>query len=441
MRAAIDADFNADSRALSVKLEIYFDGPLTVSKDDYLIDASWLEEGSAESTNPFGAVSSNELSFRLYNENGMFSPTNTSSPYFGKIKPGVLVVPFIRPEDTDEEVEWEKLGEYYVTGWDAAITGTYADITANDKWQDIFSSAAPNYPVERNVTHKQSFDNIFSLMGHEVLVSEGLNKLLLFSFIEGTPLNFIEEIATGAIAFCTCNKQGTPIIEPFIKDREVRAVLTDSNQIKTVMANQSITKAYDGVEFTYGIPQISEQDKLVDLQKLEVPVGISALNNIAFGKGPVWRLKYITVDSTLNEVKLAGCTSSPWLLNVLLDNTHTEPNIIGLSAYGTTLLFTDIVLADSVSKLLQVNSRYVQEAEYAQQYKAILEAFVNNAVPTLSLSIRGNPLLNIGDRVIVQSTKYQLNYDGVIQRLSYSYVGGLSCEMTLLNNALLQEVL
>lgn len=63
MRPLVDADFNAASREISMRLDIYLDEtPLEVTKQNYLIDSSWLEEGSADSSNPFGAVSSNELS-------------------------------------------------------------------------------------------------------------------------------------------------------------------------------------------------------------------------------------------------------------------------------------------------------------------------------------------------------------------------------------------
>ena len=156
MRPLVDADFNAASREISMRLDIYLDEtPLEVTKQNYLIDSSWLEEGSADSSNPFGAVSSNELSFRLYNDNGIFSPTNPSSPYFGKIRNGIKVIPYINVEGT----EWEQLGEYFVTDWEAAITGTYADVITNDQWYQIFSSAAPNYPVTLSLPFNEMLYN------------------------------------------------------------------------------------------------------------------------------------------------------------------------------------------------------------------------------------------------------------------------------------------
>ena len=151
MRAATDADFNQMGRYLSIKLAIYFDGlaadPLTVVKSQYLMDASWLEEGSADSSSLFGTVSSNELTFRLLNKDGMFSPTNAAGPYYGKIKAGVPVVLYIKPENDNDDVDWTQLGIYFTTGWTAEVTGLYADVTANDVWYNILKQPIPNYPV------------------------------------------------------------------------------------------------------------------------------------------------------------------------------------------------------------------------------------------------------------------------------------------------------
>ena len=86
IRDATDEDFNAHSRCILLKLDIFFDGlqnePLTVTRSDYLIDAELLEEAGAEDNNPLGAISANELAFSLYNDSGIFSPTNTESPYY-----------------------------------------------------------------------------------------------------------------------------------------------------------------------------------------------------------------------------------------------------------------------------------------------------------------------------------------------------------------------
>ena len=89
-RLATDADYNSKSRKILMKIDVYFNGPTqaptVMSVSDYLIEAEILEESGAESNWPLGSVSSNELTFSLHNKDAMFSPTNESGPYFGKIK-------------------------------------------------------------------------------------------------------------------------------------------------------------------------------------------------------------------------------------------------------------------------------------------------------------------------------------------------------------------
>ncbi len=437
MRPLTDLDFNAASREISVRLDIYLDEvPLEVTKENYLIDASWLEEGSADSSNPFGAVSSNELSFRLYNDNGLFSPTNTSSVYFGKIRNGVKIIPYIKTKDT----EWQQLGEYFVTDWSAAITGTYADVIANDMWYQIFSSASPNYPVLLATSFKSMLTDVYAMMGYDVQVSDELTEVLPVAFIEGTPLDFTQEVLTGALAFCTCDKAGRPVILPFISNRPVRAVLTDADQIKVVNAKQSTTKTYEGVELTYVIPSYTEVSKLVKLTDIEVAPGTTKILNIASSSTPVLKHTLVDIQSTLEKVSLVTYTASSQLLSFEILNPSQVSVATSLSVYGIPVIFTDVVVSDNSTTLLKVKSRYIQTVEYAMKYRELLENVVNSPVPFLTLSIRGNPLLNIGDRVQVNSANYNLFFDGVIQRMSYNYDGGLSCEMTLMNSAILEEV-
>lgn len=445
MRLATDADFNKTSRYLSLKLEVFFDGvdsaPLVITNNNYLVDADWLEEGSAESTNPFGAVSSNELSFRLYNRDGMFSPTNVEGPYYNKIKLGICVVPYLKPIEDNEEIGWVQAGKYYVTGWEAAITGTYADVVANDGWLKVFNSFTPSYEVERNVTFKEALDHIFDLMGFSVAVSDSLNKNLLFSYVEGTPLKYLEEFSKGALAFCTCDAQGNLKIESFVGQRTVRATLTDSDQIKSVSAKQSITKAYDGVSLTYVLPQVSTLLKLIDIQDISVVEGESEFTKLLFSAGPLSDVTTIALQSADSAIELVDYEASPWHITLKVNNTSGSEAPVSISVHGNIVVFTDIVLTDEVDALLKVSSKYVQNAEYATIYRNVLTSFINSKIPFITVSIRGNPLLSIGDRIKVQSTKYALNFDGIIQRLTYKYAGGLSCEMTLLNSEIVQGVM
>lgn len=438
-RVATDDDFNNASRYLDTRLDIYFTStPLTVSKTDYLIDADWLEEGSAESSNPFGVISSNELSFRLFNKHSMFSPTNPSGPYYGLIKSGVKVVLYIRPLYDNEEVEWVELGTYYVTGWHTQVTGAYADVVANDEWYDIFNSPDPNYPIEPDTTYYRYLTGFFNLLGFNVDVDPALNRGLEYGYVEGSIKDFMQEFTAASLSYVTSSKNGRPRIGALTNTGPVRATLTDANQIITVTSKQSITRAYDGVELTYSVPQISAPTSLVRLNGQVFTQGINEISNVAL-KGPLLQVAAANIKSTSNAVLLNSYHATQWLITLFIECLE-EYGDGDIEVFGKVLNNIDFTLADDSLTLFTVANRYIQTQAYAKYYKSILNAFVNSNTPLLSLEIRGNPLLNIGDKVLVSSAKYNLTYSGIIQRMDYRNSGGLRCNMTLLNTNIIQGV-
>lgn len=441
-RDATDDDYNAHSRCILFKLDIFFDGlsspPLTVTRSDYLIDAELLEEAGAESSNPLGAVSANELSFSLYNENGIFSPTNTTGPYYGKIKTNVPIIPYMKPDDDNvTEINWTKMGLYYVSDWNATVTGAAASIIADDKLQQVFLEPSPTIPVGLNKTQKAFFQEVFDALGYPASISDNLTALLLYTFIEGEPKKFLQEMLQGAIAYCLCNKEGNIVVEPLDGTKELRATITDSDQIISVDAKQSIIKTYGGVELTYALPQLTEAIQLLQIKEANVPAGMFTHNKVAFTKGPVKVVTnaYALTDS--KEVTIVDYVSSPWDITMTTKNESTQV-ASDLVVYGIAVDFVESILTDNVTNILKVKNRYIQSTEYANKYKAMLEAFVNSDMPTLTLQVRGNPLLNVGDKIRVLSTNYNLDFTGILQRVSYKYVGSLSCEITLLNSNILE---
>lgn len=443
IRDATDEDFNAHSRCILLKLDIFFDGlqndPLTVTREDYLIDADILDEAGAEDNNPLGAISANELSFSLYNEDGIFSPTNPESPYYGKIKTNVPIIPYMKPDMYDgTEVNWIKMGVYYVSDWNATVTGAAASITADDKLQQVFLEPAPVIPVGLNKTQAAFFQEVFDALGYAAKISQDLNATLLYTFTEGEQKKFLQEMLQGAIAYCTCDKNGGIVIEPLDSTRPLRATLTDADQIISVDAEQSIVKTYGGVELTYVLPQLTEAIQLLEIKDANVPAGIFTHNKVAFSKGPAKVITNVCAITENKEVAIVDYVNSPWDITLITKNESTTKATSNLTVYGIAVDFVETILTDNVSNVLKVKNRYIQSTEYAIKYKEMLEAFVNSDMPTLTLQVRGNPLLNVGDKVRVQSERYNLDFTGILKRISYKYIGSLSCEITLLNSDILE---
>ena len=297
---------------------------------------------------------------------------------------------------------------------------------------------SPVIPVGLNKTQADFFQEVFDALGYAANISKDLNATLLYTFTEGEQKKFLQEMLQGAIAYCTCDKNGDIVIEPLDSTRPLRATITDADQIISVDAEQSIVKTYGGVELTYVLPQLTEAIQLLEIKEVNVPAGIFTHNKVALSKGPAKVITNVYAITENKEVAIIDYVNSPWDITLITKNESTTQATSDLAVYGIAVDFVETILTDNVSNVLKVKNRYIQSTEYASKYKEILEAFVNSDMPTLTLQVRGNPLLNVGDKICVQSEKYNLDFTGVLQRINYKYVGSLSCEITLLNSAILE---
>ena len=67
------------------------------------------------------------------------------------------------------------------------------------------------------------------------------------------------------------------------------------------------------------------------------------------------------------------------------------------------------------------------------------EAGASLDVPVLEVSVRGNPLLEIGDAIHIGCPSKKVDFSGIIMRANYSFNGSLSCTLTLLNLDILKD--
>ena len=73
-------------------------------------------------------------------------------------------------------------------------------------------------------------------------------------------------------------------------------------------------------------------------------------------------------------------------------------------------------------------------------YGAATTIYDGNKLPILELEVRGNPKLELGEIIQVDSDKYNLHYTGLLIKQTFDYDGSLKGTMTLLNISILREV-
>lgn len=425
--------YDKSTRHILGKLEIFFDGyenePITIDMSNYLIDYQIVEEASAEDKNPLGAISANELTFTLTNFKGIFSPSNVNGPYYGKIKTGVMVKPYIKP---DNAINWTPLGVYFVSDWSSKMGSATAFVTCCDVIQDLLLSPMPDLDVKLNVTFASYIKYVLRMYGFaNTEVDEKLNMLLPYGFIayDKTP-DLLQAIAEAAMSVLVATRLGSLAVKRLRRSTPV-ATFTDSNQLISVDIEQSIIKTYNGVKLTYVIPQLSEDREVLVVDNLGIPKGTTTHNLIKYSK-PVFNISAVAISGDVPSV-IEKYTSTNFGITLVTRLDAEESTSAKLSVTGKNIDLVEQELNDGLTNMLEVYNPYIQISNYAANYKESLTNFVNADIPVLELTVRGNPDITIGDTVEVHSTKYKIDFVGIVKRTVLKYSGNLTCNMTLLN--------
>ena len=440
-----DAVYNQETRFIEQKAVIHFSSSnaLPITRDNYLVTSSVLEEAHSQSGSvPFGGVTSNELSLELLNENGIFSPTNKNSPYYGLMQKGVKIELFIRPvvdtEDEERQYEWDPLGVYYVTDWQAKVTGLIATVIANDKFYKAFNKDLRALPIHRNMTQKEFYEYIFDNLNIKGDIDNTLTAKLKYAYISQETKEMLATLNLSALADCFCKHDGSIKVQHLINIGESRAIITDANQILSANIEQSLIYNYDGVNITYNMPQESDPCNVLSLKDVTIPKGISSRNNVSLTGTPLLGLCY----SILRGVKahITNLTATTYTIDITTENEEETTDNCLIDIFGRTLVNNEITIGLETDNPLAINNPYIQDSDYAEKVYKHLKAYVNNQLPILELEVRGNPKFELGDIIEADSNKYGLHYEGVLIKQTFDYDGSLKSTITLLNTRILKGV-
>lgn len=441
-----DDNYNEETRYLEQKVVIHFSGisPLEVTRDNYLVTTSILEEAhSISGSIPFGGVTSNEIDIDLINEGGIFSPTNTASPYYNKMRRGVKIEVFIRPkiesDDEEEQYKWDPMGVFYVTEWHATITGLIATITANDKLHSVFDKDLTYLEVLRDTTQYAFYKAIFAALHTQVNIDDSLTASLKCGYIVDRVKELLTSLGAAALADCYCNHVGTINVTSLIKDRELRATITDANQIISATIDSSISSGYGGAEVVSNVPQESKLENILTLTEQVIKSGSRQYDNVVSNRQPLLSIGYIKLTGA-PQARVTELSANATTIAYSVENLGDDYKGCILDIFGSYIETTKIRMTDEGDNLLSIDNIYVQSPEYAQRVYDHIKAYINSILPVLEITVRGNPKFELCDKIRAVSEKYNLDYTGLLIKQTFDYDGGLSSKITLLNINILQEV-
>lgn len=243
-------------RDITVKIEMYFDGiialPVTFTTTDYLADCSLLEESAADDLNPLGCVSANEFTFTLNNRSQIFSPQNTTSPYFSKIKTGVQIKAYVQPTH-QTEVAWVPMGTFYVSDWNCDLGTIEAHVTCADRLLLIGQMDVPVMQVQTNVNFnvfmERFFDALGLTIGADYRVDATLQQLLKFAWLpSGKVLTFLQTLSQAGLCIIFVDKYNVIQVKGITNIDGAVTEMTNDNQVMSTSIPQSIIRNYSGVD-------------------------------------------------------------------------------------------------------------------------------------------------------------------------------------------------
>ena len=438
MPVSTDEMYNAESRYLHQLFKIHFSSSevLEVTKSKYLISSSNLEESYKSSDSPFGDVTSNELTLTLYNENNIFNPINRASKYYGLIKKGVKIEAFIRPEEVDE---WDPIGVFYVSDWYTASSGLTAEVTANDALYNVLNGPVPSMPIFRNARLTEFLPVYFSYFGYDVTVDPSLDTTIPYIYTSEHSNNkaFLTDLMKCCLADCFCDHNGNINVISKVKARAIRATLTDNDQIISVDIKQAISTSYDSVSVSYNKTQESNEQSILEVSEINLVPGLNSTGKLNFSKHPVLSVRSLkTTGSNIAKVQSFTATSKDFDGSI----QSTYEGTTELKVIGTVLETVSSTIGKKADTPLKIESKFIQEESRAEAVSRYTEAYIEANMPTLELTIRGNPKIPIGSKLEVESDRYKVQYTGILIKAAYDYVGSLSCKITLADASVLEEV-
>lgn len=433
------SSFDDIGRLIDSKIEVYFDGlsatPVTLNKSDYLVSWNITEELGADDYSPIGVPSANILDLVLLNTENIFTPNSGLSIYKDKIGKNVPIKAFIKLKT---DVDWIPMGTYYTTDWYASVGSLEANITAYDYMYTILNMDMPFLPVRRGVLFKDYITLILVTLGisaSDIIIHESLQTIKLpYAFVKsGKVKTTITPLMTSMLAHIWINREGKVEIAHLDDIVTTPLTWTDSVQIVDIATKQSALRQYETVSLIYSTYVSKSDVDLVSATSQTLHPGDTEFT-LTTTSGPVLGLQSINAIPQ-TYITPTGLYSDAWTIKVRLANSSAIPVEATMKITGAVLSATEYTIiagdAAATDNVLKVEVPYLQTNTEALALANRVQAFTAMTLNILEVNVRGNPLVNLGRKIVISDVKDSIQLTGKLYRAKYTYDGALSATVTL----------
>jgi len=372
---------NADVRRIKPMVLVYFDGdgqsPVEFGEDK-IVDIHLLEETQAESDNPLGLVSANEVTISFDNSSRDFTPTNSASPYYGKLRPNVLVKPYLGLETSPEVFEYVPLGMFRTGDWSAPSESVETTVAGYDKLYEIGNKDMPMLPVQTDTTVAKMFKLLFQAVGlapDQYDIDSNLNQIIQIGWLpKGKVRDALQTLAIAGNCNISVNRYGIIRVKNNFKSGNAVTILTDNDQIIAAENLQKYLDTYNKVSILYKSPYLKKTDSLLKIDSITIPNGGIVLEKTEFSYGPVALVEQVKLIGAKNSI-LSSIEFGAWEITVYIDNPgvaetvtlEVTGKVVDIISSSCTIQDNDLINAWG-SRELKIDNQLIQNKDVAKSY-------------------------------------------------------------------------
>jgi len=431
---------NALERMTIPLVKIYFDGEdadPTIFTHNEIARMSLLEEAQAEATTPFGAVSANELVLVLKNINKTFVPTNTDSPYYGKLRPNILVEPYLGIKVVGI-FKYVALGKFWTSDWQAPTASVEASVACYDTIYKRGQLDMPQVPTLEGTNMNTMFHTLLIALGFtedDFDIDSFLSHPVTIGwYAQGNVRNAWHELAIRGNCIVTTDREGKVLIHSNSNIEDSSFSLTDNDQVFNTNMPQSYLKTFSRVVIKYKVPRLKELQSVVALEDYTVPKDGITLQNLEFTSGPVGFIEQVSVIGA-SDVTVGDITVGTWGMTIELANGSSSSQVVDIDVQGHPIETADaeyIAKDDALYALigdvtLTINNDLIQTYTAAKEYGDAMLQLVTDPAAYIEANIRGDPAIRLIHTVTIDDPSDKIEDLEILPiRLKLEHAGGLS---------------
>jgi hypothetical protein len=423
------------------KIVEFFTSIREVYETGDLVSIRLLEEREAsQGSLPVGNISSNEITLALNNEDKKFDIDNEQSPLKNLLKPNRRIQAWLGTE-IGGDMEWVPLGIFWSLDWDSPDDTLEATVTARDRMELLRKGTYQTSQVQQNKSLYELAEDVLQdagLNSNEYIIDTDLQNIIV-PYAWFNPVSHREalrQIAEAGLAAAFQNRDGKIQIESFLitGDEPVLEITEDDYFPPLRAPSRQDQVANEIIVDTQPLRPASASE---EVYKSNEPITIPASSTktvTAFYNSPPVIEATASLDSPPSGVSITDVTYYGWGASVAIRNTNPTDQQATLVIQGKPLTVQNkerAIARDDVSILENGVLTFefpanplVQTLAQAQAIADALLASVKDPRRDIEVEWRGNPALELGDRVTVKGKDYH------VIRQEISWAGYMQAKLT-----------